>query len=242
MKPKILCATIVLAAAVCSPAGASTLWMQFEGGGNVVTLAPSGSVNVEIWLDLLAGDPIAGLAQELWPLRTPDEAAYPNGVDGLVSTAVTPYPIWRENSLHGVIGTAQYISTYAETANELIEGPGSFLLAVVTIHKNDLFPGDTPYFGPGGEYDFYPIMFGGDPTVLSALTAYDGVAAYEPVFSPPYAGYSGYYTWGQGASAISGKSGTNDWWLDDDPLKVYVPEPASMCLLVLGGLLVLRRR
>ena len=44
-----------------APASGATLWMQFEGGGNVATLAPSDSINVEIWVDLLPGDSLGAL-------------------------------------------------------------------------------------------------------------------------------------------------------------------------------------
>ena len=229
MKAKLVCAVAVMALGMATPGHAATLWMQFENGGNEITLAPSHTFNVEVWLDILAGDNVSGLGQPFWP----GDAV---GVNGLVQENVTPIAGWDENSLDGVLGLSgqQDINVFAPTLAQVIDGPGSYLLAVMTLHMNDLVPDNNPLFP-----DYYPIMFGGDPTVTSALLNSVGS---EIGFTPVYASYSGYYTWGQGASAISGKTGTTAWALDDNPLKVYEPEPASISLLALGGLLVLRRR
>ena len=223
-------AMLVVVGLMAGTANAATLWMQFEGGANEITLNPSDMVNVEVWLDIIAGDNVSGLGQPFWP-------GDGVGVNGLVQESVTPIAGWDENSLDGMLGLSgqQDINVFAPTLGDVIDGPGSFLLAVMTLHQNDLQNLDNPLFP-----DYYPIMFGGDPTVTSALLNSVGS---EIGFTPVYASYSGYYTWGQGASAISGKTGTTAWALEDNPLKVYcIPEPASLALLALGGLAIIRRR
>ena len=228
MNRRVLCAMIILALGVASTTDAATLWMQFEGGGNTITVMPSSYVNVEVWIDLLNGDSLSGLGQPYWPGDS-------TGIEGLEQTSVIPYPGWGENSLDGVVGmyAQQDINVFAPGPGQVIYGPGSYLLAVMTLHQNGICNDDSLLYP-----EFYPIMFGGDPTVTSALL--DAVG-HEIPFWPANAVYSGYYTWGQGSCAISGKNGNLTY---DDPLKVYcpVPEPASMCLLVLGGGWILRRR
>lgn len=241
-------AMLVVVGLMAGTANAATLWMQFEGGGNVATLAPSESINVEIWVDLLAGDALSTVYYTNWPYDGAENPGamdepnpYPNGVEGLVQTGLTAVAAgWNSQPVNGVLGAVggdglQQVA-FGTTSNFL--GGGSFLIGIQTIHQNEITNALSTDFNGSLEYDFYPIMFGGDPgTPVSALLNSTGGSF---TFAPNYAGgYANYYTWGQGSAAANSVYGGTV----DNPLMVYcIPEPASLSLLALGALAVIRRR
>jgi len=238
---KKLLVMLVAVGFIAGTANAATLWMQFEGGGNEVTLAPSQNVNVEVWVDLIPGEGLSGMSAPWWPAGTADAPSYPGGVEGLVEMSAVGVPSgWIDASQLDVIGLpgASIIVGASDPGTQSLVGPGSFMVGLMTIHQNDILSANSPNFP-----DFYPVMFGGDPNGTPQLSKANGQ---DYPWSPVYAShpYSGYYTWGQGASAISGKAPGGAYSIDANPLMVHcvIPEPASLSLLALGGLALIRRR
>jgi len=232
---KKLLVMLVAVGFIAGTANAATLWMQFADGSDEVTLAPSQTVDVQIFVDMLPADTLAGVTGQFWPFGTADQGAYPTFVEGLDDMGIVANPAlgWDSGSGVGPLGSAATnINVGAPTAAQAISGAGSFMVGTMTLHQNDLQNIDSTYFP-----DFYPVMFGGDPSALPNLIMPSGSKfKFDPRYSSSYAGY---YTWGQGASGIVKPKYT----VEADPLIVHcIPEPASLALLALGGLALIRRR
>ena len=221
----------------------ATLAMQFAGGVNEGTVLPSHSVDVEIWIELAAGDEFCWLFYPNWPDTGFEPIAY-SSVEGVEQTAVTGSALnmTGEASAMGTLGDGSQLVDLRVIpwVPENLEGPGQFLLGRQTIHLNNITNSHSTWFNGSVEYDFYPIMFGGIPGSTQELS---GGGNHDFIFDPNRADQVGYYTYGQGGSAISGSNGGMSYSLPDNPLKLYcVPEPSSLSLIALGAVVLLRRR
>ena len=203
---------VLVAGFVASGASAGTLWMQFAGGLTEITLHPSETADVEIYFDLSPTDP--GVAG----LATPFEALITDGLD--VTDIIPKPPGWGSSSTLGPWGNGAYVNV----GGDPLEEPSN-LLADVIIHQNWLNVGET--------FELKFLYTG----LYPSITKPNGQPyALDPRYS---ASYSGYYTFGAGAPHVTAKK----WEVLADPLIVHcVPEPGALALLVLGGLVGLRRR
>ena len=228
---------MLVAGLAASTANAATLWMSFPGSGgekaNAVkewTLATSETVEIEIYLDMLAGDNFTGGFHSNEPV-----ALGPPRVPALLDqTAVaTPLAGWSAaasvGGLLGALGTQVNIADNSPLVPEIV-GPASVLWGTQTIHQVD----PTLHGEEKGNVD-YEITFDHATVGLGYLTA--GGAAVSYVHNMGWASlYSGYYTYG------AGSPGGNKIALRDPLILHHIPEPASLALLALGGIAALRRR
>lgn len=232
MKKTLL--VLIVAGAMATTANAATLWMQFDDGPadqgpypkDEITLFVSETAVLSIYFDL---------HHELDNLES--VAFQMENALGLTSLSDFAVPAgWVSQSNHGYLAEGAGPNFYGAWFGPKI-GPaaiGSYLIAEVVIHQNEEFI-----------LTDYDIAFKHDPLIAGLpLITYEtqggGAAEYE--FDPNKANgsYSGYYTYGQGSPGAKAGVGNK---APRDPLIVHcIPEPASLSLLVLGGIAALRRR
>ena len=202
---------------LATTANAATLWMQFQGGGNEITVAPSDEIVVEIWFDIAhAGDTVSTVFHE-------NQLAA--GLDQTASVAVPTN--WSAGGLNGPLGpgTNQFAVGADDPLTDSLGGVGSYHVGYQLIHQNI----DT------GDWE---ISFGDPGTFAQVLDAAGGNYLWWGDGT-----YAGYYTYGQGACYVAGNPKTGLLPVAADPLIVHcIPEPSSLALLALGGLALIRRR
>ena len=234
MKKFVLVAVAV--AMLATTANAANLRMNFApnpfGTEQEVTLAPSDAVDVEIWLDLIAGEDSVGILtafEQPWDLNT--LAYVPGAIDQTAHN--TDLFDWTELGVDAPIGpeAGAARAAFGNLDNQdPITGAGSFLVGTATLHQTAIgapAPGD-----PAVPYEIVFYKGGNFPTITQSSGA-------AMVYNVNYAGvYPGYWAFGAygNPGKLAGKIGRN-------PLIINcVPEPGALALLALGGLSVLRRR
>jgi hypothetical protein len=206
-------------------AGAAELYMTFPGGATEWTLSYSEMVDIEIHMQLNAGDTLSELYFGNMPLQKPAEA--PPDYIGLAQVEViSAIEGWTAGGTMGPLGDGFTQWAVAATAGHVIDQPGDYLLGYQRIHA-------LPGFGA---WD-YELMFSLAPLV--GVKRDDGSDFTLLCESSAYIGYAGYYFIGMGSP---GYVDGFDCESPAHPLIAHVPEPASPSLLVLGGLAVRRRR
>ena len=210
---------------VASTADAATLRMNFPGGADEWTLAPSETVEVEIWIDLLAGDNFiggfysnedaAGLLQQSTSAPLAGWSADPNG-DGYLLSPIT--------------GQQVNVSDDTPLVQEIV-GAGSYLWAKQVIHQES-----EPT--PPVDYD---VVFDDGSMNLYYYASAAVPAANFTYWDPSGSGYAGYFSYGKGSPYVPATK--QHAGQPADPLILHcVPEPGTLALLALGGLSLLRRR
>jgi hypothetical protein len=217
--------TVLVVGMAATAADAATLRMNFPGGATEWTLAPSETVEVEIWIDLLAGDNFIG-------------GFYSNeDAPGLLQQSTSaPLPGWAADPFGDgkILGPTTGQQVNVGDATPLVQeitGPGSYLWAIQVIHQE----ADPP---PPVDYD---VAFAHDSVNLFFYQNASNPSVNFTYWDPSGSGYAGYYSYGTGSPYVAGTK--QHAGQPANPLILHcVPEPGSLALLVLGGLSLLRRR
>ena len=196
-----------------------------------VTLAETDEVDVEIWLDLLAGDSVVGLLTAFeypWDTALTVPAYVPGAIDQTAHAVDTGMPVnWATQGVDARIGpnSGDARASFVNANNQNpITGAASWLVGKATLHQTAI--------GVPGTYEIVFYKGGNFPDI----TKDDGGSM---VYNVTYASYSpGYWAFGAYGNPGKGPSKTGR-----NPLIINcVPEPGALALLALGGLSVLRRR
>jgi len=224
---KVLLVSLIAGLAAGS-ANAATLWMQFAGGANEVTLHPTETVVVEIYM--------SGIRGAASP--TPDRISAGQWSNmtalGLEQQSVTAgQPGWTPDQIAGVLGSNE-VSIAADTANAFI-GLGitpamNVLLARQILHQNLI----TGRF----ELMFLADVATAKPTIRNAAGLTWAIV--KGTGTNPLAGQ---FEITKGSPGYSYMVGYDTLTQPKLPLIVNcIPEPASLALLALGVVAGLRRR
>ncbi len=135
-------------------------------------------------------------------------------------------PLWIAGGVNGPFGSNQFaVGASNAVTDSVTAAPGTRILIGVQKVEVD--------FWAAGEYEL-EITFGTHaPTNIGSDT---GLLTYNQA----YGDYAGYWAFGTGDPGKS--DGPAPTHRPADPLIVYMPEPASLALLAIGGLALIRRR
>jgi len=177
---KTVCMTVLAVGWTACGAGAATLRMNFVGGVTEATLAVSETVDVELWIDLIAGETLAGVQ-------------FSNGpATGLDQTAVVAVPAnWFQAANNGPLGAGVTQVSLWANSDGVLSSAGSQLLGRQTIQATAELTGSPV------EVTF--VVAGLHPAVTNA----SGGALTLAAAGSADAGRAGFFSIGSGSPAYT---------------------------------------
>jgi len=228
MNTRTLCALMVgMAAGTANAAELGIRWKDFPDDQLYpLGLAPSDTTVIEIMISLQSGEAVGGVGIAFCSVFNFSS----------VSSEVKAPGGWVDSSTYDVLGSLGQWASFSIPAGGELSGPYNGPLANVTIHLDSL-EGDT----------IKEIFINHDALVFVDGAGYGFTwdARYNNTATWP--GYIAYSWWGnQGWPDLTYKGTPFPGSGQPTPKPLLIgkdiPEPASLSLLALGGLLVIRRR
>lgn len=233
-----LIALCVASAFGCVSMGA-TLGLNWENSPSAyLSLQPGDTARIEVWINLLAGESLAGFGfanSELEgdPIRQVGFEIVPPNWTAASSDIYGPLnePLGRPWQ-----GVAGYVSGYDAVTMSLY-GPGTFTLAYQTIELSaaaavvDIPITFKQVEPPGGSWHLFPALID--------VNGYD--LPWDARYNTTYSGYAAFGGYGNGGWQKPNGSGQP---IANPLILRSLPEPASLLLMTLGGLgaVMVRRR
>jgi len=232
MKRFAICALAVLAMGGVAQAQDAHLWIQPVSGGNEMCLTVSETAVIQLWVNVYAGNLVAmdSILVHYDAAGNPGAAFTVEGFNdqGPWGTFGRRDPRGLITLPNGNLNQYQFLGLDENQPWTMLSGlaPGIHLLDEIIIHGRI----------PTQEPPCPPVDIGtADKVLFSFLAPPGGFKVYPSYYTTGHY-YDATFTFGTGANA---KGTANDLPIY---VGVVVPEPASLSLLLLGGLAAFRRR
>jgi len=230
---------------VASAADAAELSMRWASAptSQKFSMATSDTQDIEVVVNLQAGEILSALGFGLEDTLGTDNLS----VTG--ASAASPDGLfWRaNNTTTGDFGTGNaFVVLEADTQVANLSGPGTFVLGSYTIHLDNsalVLDEIEIVFNitePNNQLELY-----GAPIALPFLDETGHDFAWDARFNnTTFPGYVAFGDWGSpGWSVVTGKGNpVPGAGQERNPLIVTIPEPATLGLLAVGGVALIRRR
>ncbi|MCP4590740.1 MAG: hypothetical protein GY842_08345 [bacterium] len=160
----VLLSLLVFGTVMTSAHGALWRTEWADAPGNTIDLAPSDTADLEVWIDLLAGESLSAV---IYDNTATDQVEQIGTQVGPWDDGGTPIAAsWSDGSVNDILSApAQQVAWAADGLSDVLYGPGSFLIGRQSLKLLTGLPGETidiTYAGAGVPHADLVDEAGGD--------------------------------------------------------------------------------